>query len=493
MVQSALNLSHMTREPRSLAERIAAELPTPSGGVPNALDPPKEEPTVSSMAERFAPEPPKPAQHTLRRPMVDPIAKARAVEPGGLSLSNRGLLSLLFFVSLLPAMLLLALVWYGGLKLPASPQVTAAKQTLQAKEALETKPAPSQASLPSHQASLAGAAPQAAPPAKPEVKLLAPLSIEAKPGEAIALPISVDSSDPLPARSVLAVRAMPDGASLSKGRPYGDAEWSLNPDELADLSLRMPENASDDTSLRIELVAPDGAILATAVTRLEAAPDPKAALIVRADESGRIDGLIDHGQKMIDVGYFAGARAYFQRAAEAGSGDAALALGATYDPAFIEALEAQGIKADPVAAQLWYARARELGVEDQEAKLAALKEDWANPPNHEAHPAAEAEVAKPATSSAAPESGTEAAPDGNALTRLIAATGLGTGGEWVEVAGAVNVRESPSATGQTLRVAEKGAKLRVMSREGNWVQVSDPTTSETGWIYARFVQTSSAP
>ena len=79
------------------------------------------------------------------------------------------------------------------------------------------------------------------------------------------------------------------------------------------------------------------------------------------------------------------------------------------------------------------------------------------------------------------------------MTRLMAATGLGSGGEWVQVAGVVNVRESPSATGATLRVAQKGAKLRVMSREGNWVQVSDPTTSETGWIYARFVETSSAP
>ena len=161
MVQSALNLSHMTREPRSLAERIAAELPTPLGAVPNALDPPKEEPTVSSMAERFAPEPPKPAQENPRRLMVEPMARPRAMEPRGLAFSNRGLLALLFFVSLLPAMLLLALVWYGGLKLPASPQTTAAKQALQTKEAVETKPAPSQASLPSQQASLAGAAPQA--------------------------------------------------------------------------------------------------------------------------------------------------------------------------------------------------------------------------------------------------------------------------------------------------------------------------------------------
>ena len=513
MVQSALNLSHMTREPKSLAERIAAELPTPSGAVPNALDPPPEEHTVSSMAERFAPEPPKPAHETLRRPMIDPFAKPRAMEPRS-AFSGRGLLAALFFVSLLPAMLLMALVWYGGLKLPAPPhaasvkqataakeampkEATTAKEPVAAKSALQTEPAPVPApapAAPSHQAaSLAGAAPQSAPPAELEVTLSAPVSLQTEPGQDVAFPIEIDASGPLPARSFLAVRAMPEGAALSKGRPYGDAEWSISPDELADLSLRMPETARGDTSLRIELVAPDGDILATAVTRLVAPPDePKSALIVRADERGRIDGLIEHGQKMIDVGYFAGARAYFQRAAEAGSGEAALALGATYDPAFIEALQAHGIKADPDSAERWYMRASELGVIDQEAKLAALKEDWANPPHHEAQPAAEAE-AKPAVASATPEGGTEAASDGNALTRLIAATGLGSGGEWVEVAGAVNVRQSPSATGETLRVAQKGTKLRVMSREGNWVQVSDPSTSETGWIYARFVETSSAP
>ena len=54
---------------------------------------------------------------------------------------------------------------------------------------------------------------------------------------------------------------------------------------------------------------------------------------------------------MIDVGYFAGARAYFKRAAEAGSGEAALLLGATYDHEFIDKIGAHGIKADPKEAR----------------------------------------------------------------------------------------------------------------------------------------------
>ena len=86
---------------------------------------------------------------------------------------------------------------------------------------------------------------------------------------------------------------------------------------------------------------------------------------------------------MIDVGYFAGARAYFRRAAEAGSGEAALQLGATYDPEFIDRIGAHGIKADLNEARAWYERAKQLGVESAEEKLRALKEDGpiaTNPP-----------------------------------------------------------------------------------------------------------------
>jgi hypothetical protein len=33
-------------------------------------------------------------------------------------------------------------------------------------------------------------------------------------------------------------------------------------------------------------------------------------------------------------------------------------------------------------------------------------------------------------------------------------------------------------------VVAKGAKLRVMGRKKGWLQVSNPATSERGWIYA---------
>ena len=170
---------------------------------------------------------------------------------------------------------------------------------------------------------------------------------------------------------------MPEGATFSQGRPYGESEWSLRPDEIGDLRLHVPAGAMGASDIHIDLVAADGTILASAITRLDIAPDPKQALILRASESGRIDDLIAHGQKMIDVGYFAGARAYFKRAAEAGSGQAALMVGATYDQAFIDKIGAQGIKADPKEAIAWYERAKQLGVDDSDAKLAELRDQLA--------------------------------------------------------------------------------------------------------------------
>ena len=65
--------------------------------------------------------------------------------------------------------------------------------------------------------------------------------------------------------------------------------------------------------------------------------------------------------------------------------------------------------------------------------------------------------------------------------------------EWVALLSYANLRAAPSSNADTLRVAEKGTKLRVTGREGNWVQVIDPATSEVGWVYARYIETAEAP
>jgi hypothetical protein len=296
---------------------------------------------------------------------------------------------------------------------------------------------------------------------------------------------------------VIAIRAMPQGATFSQGRPYGASEWNLTPDEIGDLRLRLPKTATGSSDLRVELMAADGTVLASASTRIDIAPDPKAALILRADESNRVEDLIAHGQKMIDVGYFAGARAYFRRAAEAGSGEAALMLAATYDQEYIDKIGAHGIKADPNEARIWYERAKQLGVEGAEEKLAALKAAWAD------HRAAPIPAPEPAADDASDlvEAGPEAEAEPTEVSD-VSISGIGVvptpsesepslpadKDEWVALVGYANVRSAPSSNADTLRVAEKGVKLRVTGRKGNWVQVTDPTTAEVGWVYARYIE-----
>jgi uncharacterized protein YgiM (DUF1202 family) len=63
----------------------------------------------------------------------------------------------------------------------------------------------------------------------------------------------------------------------------------------------------------------------------------------------------------------------------------------------------------------------------------------------------------------------------------------------VERSGAANLRASPSSTAQTIRIVEKGTRLLAVGRKGNWVQVADPETSETGWIYSRLIAAAAAP
>jgi TPR repeat protein len=51
---------------------------------------------------------------------------------------------------------------------------------------------------------------------------------------------------------------------------------------------------------------------------------------------------------------------------------AALRLGATFDPAEIPALRATGLAADPKEARVWYERARELGAAEATSRLSRL-------------------------------------------------------------------------------------------------------------------------
>lgn len=255
-----------------------------------------------------------------------------------------------------------------------------------------------------------------------EVALSSPARIEANAGEEIDFPIAVDATQALPARSIIAVTALPEGASFSAGRPYGVTGWSLRPDEIGSLRLRLPARigASD---MRLELVSGDGVVLAQSETRLGIAPSPAAIATVT---------FIDNA-----------------------------APSETAKPVAAEVTSS--VASPPPAPQ----RKPTAGA-DRAVKVTAVKVVPIPAP----HPA-------------------RAHDGGYALGP--ASEQPQTSAEWMATKTAVDMHAKAEQSSETVTVAEGGVKMRVMARDKNWVQVTDPKTSATGWIYNRFLTPSEPP
>src|SRR5262249_34587877 len=66
----------------------------------------------------------------------------------------------------------------------------------------------------------------------PSPVLTAPALLEATAGESIFLPIALDGTDGVPAHSSIVITGLPEGSTLSNGRPFGDTGWKLERDEI---------------------------------------------------------------------------------------------------------------------------------------------------------------------------------------------------------------------------------------------------------------------
>ncbi len=82
--------------------------------------------------------------------------------------------------------------------------------------------------------------------------------------------------------------------------------------------------------------------------------------------------LVKRGKDDLNNGDLSSARLLLRRAAEAGNADAALALGASYDPLYLRRAGAIGAAPDPVQARQWYQKAADLGSATASQQLAKL-------------------------------------------------------------------------------------------------------------------------
>jgi hypothetical protein len=102
----------------------------------------------------------------------------------------------------------------------------------------------------------------------------------------------------------------------------------------------------------------------------DAAAAPSVTLSLASDE---IAMLLKRGKDAFSTGDLAAARLLLRRAAEAGSAEAALALGATFDPLIIRRLGAIGAAPDAAQARQWYQKAVALGSPTASQPLAQLE------------------------------------------------------------------------------------------------------------------------
>jgi hypothetical protein len=91
-----------------------------------------------------------------------------------------------------------------------------------------------------------------------------------------------------------------------------------------------------------------------------------------AIDADEIAVLVNRGKAFLNDGDVVSARLLLRRAADAGNAEAALALGASYDPLVIKQTGAVGVQADPEQARQWYQKAAQLGSTAASRQLANL-------------------------------------------------------------------------------------------------------------------------
>src|SRR5436190_23569770 len=94
---------------------------------------------------------------------------------------------------------------------------------------------------------------------------------------------------------------------------------------------------------------------------LQEPPAPAPAPVLRRLDPEEVALLLKRGEVLIAEGDIVSARLMLTRAAEAGEARAALTLGASYDPDMLRKLGVMGVAADAAKARAWYQKAAEYG------------------------------------------------------------------------------------------------------------------------------------
>jgi hypothetical protein len=126
-------------------------------------------------------------------------------------------------------------------------------------------------------------------------------------------------------------------------------------------------SAASEAPSKVQTAAVPPTQPASSSIATQSAARPPVAL-----DDSEIAMLIKRGNSLLKDGDFTAARLLFERGADAGSAEAALALGSTYDPLVIKRLGAIMVRPDVENARKWYQIAADRGSADAKLQLANL-------------------------------------------------------------------------------------------------------------------------
>jgi hypothetical protein len=167
------------------------------------------------------------------------------------------------------------------------------------------------------------------------------------------------------------------GTSLSVGTPFGATGWQMLVGDLSNALVYAPKDFVGIMVAAIDLRSPGDWLMDSEIVRLEwiqrideqVAPprdqskQPPTTHTLKAEE---VATLFKH---FLDTGDIVSARLLLRQAANAGNAQAALELGMTFDPVFLEKWGAVGFAPDVAQAREWYKRASELGSAEASRRL----------------------------------------------------------------------------------------------------------------------------
>jgi hypothetical protein len=240
----------------------------------------------------------------------------------------------------------------------------------------------------------------------PQPTVAVTATIAAQASSQAALVITLRPADALPRGTFIRVRGLPTMAALSEGHSIAPGSWAVPIAALPNLKITLPNTAAGRSEISVSLVAIDGTVLSEARSVLvvaSPAPAPRqgkapplsilragppvpdasqqAPLSPRAGGSAsrlppaareRALRLLKKGHEELADGGIAQARLLYERAAEAGLPEGAMAVAATFDADELGRLGVQGLQPDPAAARRWYERAEQLGATEAAQRLRRL-------------------------------------------------------------------------------------------------------------------------